>query len=116
MKERKFSFQATFSWPSPSPLWYFKLPLFTVYDAMLERGANTDKITVNAWNFGPLGTAITMLQRGRFPTFATTLNSLIDIIHSTENKAIRQDTTSVNSNYESSHMASNFMVICIMLI
>ena len=56
-----------------------------------------------------------MLQRGRFPTFATALNSLIDIIHSTENKAIKQGTTSINSNYESSHVASNFMVIYIML-
>ena len=74
------------------------------------------KITVNVQNFGPHGNAITLLQRGRFPTFATTLNSFIDIIHSTENKAIKEGTTSVNSNYKSSHVASNFMVICIMLI
>ena len=46
------------------------------------------------WDFGPLGTAITPLQRGGFPTFATTLNSFIDIIHSTENKAIKEGTTS----------------------
>ena len=58
------------------------------------RGANTAKIT----DFGPLGTAITPLQRGGFPTFATTLNSFINIIHSTENKAIKEGTTSVNSN------------------
>ena len=54
------------------------------------------------------------------PTFATTLFiyfyfCFIDIIHSTENKAIKEGTTSVNSNYKSSHVASNFMVICIML-
>ena len=49
------------------------------------------------------------------PTFVTTLNSFIDIIHSTENKAIKEGTTSVNSNYKSSHVASNFVVICIML-
>ena len=54
--------------------------------------------------------------RGGFPTFATTLNSFIDIIHSTENKAIKEGTTSVNSNYKSSHVAPNFVVICIMLI
>ena len=54
--------------------------------------------------------------RGGFPTFATTLNSLIDVIHSTEDEAIKDGTTSVNSNYKSSHVASNFMVICIMLI
>ena len=29
-----------------------------------------------------------LLQRGGFPTFATSLNSFIDIIYSTENKAI----------------------------
>ena len=56
------------------------------------------------------------LQRGGFPAFATTLNSLIDIIHSTKNKAIKEGTTSVNLYYKSSHVASNFMVICIMLI
>ena len=46
-------------------------------------------------------------QRGRFPTFAPTLNSFINIIHSTENEAIKESTTSVNSNYKSSHVASN---------
>ena len=30
-------------------------------------GANTAKITVNVWDFGPLETAITPLQRGGFP-------------------------------------------------
>ena len=53
-------------------------------------GANTAKITVNVWDFGPLGTAITPLQRGGFLTFANTLNSFIDIIHSTENKTIKR--------------------------
>ena len=48
--------------------------------------------------------------------FATTLNSFIDIIHSTENKAIKEGTTSVNSSYKSSHVAFNFMIICIMSI
>ena len=57
-----------------------------------------------------------LLQRGGFPTFATTLNSFIDIIHSTENRAIKEGTMSVNSNYKSSHVGSNFIVIRIMLI
>ena len=52
-------------------------------------------IIVNVWNFGPLGTAT---KSGGFPTFVTTLNSFIDIIHSTESKAIKEGTTSVNSN------------------
>ena len=38
------------------------------------------------------------------------------MIHSTENMAIKEGTTSVKSNYKSSHVASNFMVIYIMLI
>ena len=54
---------------------------------------------------------LTPLQRGGFPTFSTALNSFFDIIHSTENKAIKEGTTSLNSNYQSSRMASNFMVI-----
>ena len=62
-------------------------------------GKHGYKITVNVCDFGPLETARTPLQRCRFPTFATTLNSFIDIIHSTENKAIKEGTTSVNSNY-----------------
>ena len=45
-------------------------------------------------DFGPLGTAITPLQRGGFPAFATTLNSFINIIHSTENKTIKKGPTS----------------------
>ena len=52
----------------------------------------------------------------RIPTFASTLNSFIDIIHSAENEAIKEAATSVNLNYKSSHVVSNFMVICIMLI
>ena len=69
---------------------------------------------MNVWDFGPLGNAIMPLQH--LPTSATTLNSFIDIIHSTENKNIKEGTTSVNSNYKSPPVASNFMVICIMLI
>ena len=55
-------------------------------------------------------------SKRRSSNIATTLNSFIDIIHSTENKAINEGTTSVNLNYKFSHVASNFMVICIMLI
>ena len=43
---------------------------------------------MNVLDLGPLETAITPLQRGGFPTFATTLKRFIDTIHSTENKAI----------------------------
>ena len=46
-------------------------------------------------DFGPFGIAIKPLQRDGFPTFATTLNSFNDIIHSTEYKAIKEGTTSV---------------------
>ena len=46
-------------------------------------------------------------KSGGFPTFVSTLNSFIDIIHATENKAFKEGTTSVNSNYKSSHVASN---------
>ena len=67
-------------------------------------------------DFGPLGTAIMSLKRDGCPTFANTLNSFIDIIHSTENKAIKEGMMPVNSNHKSSHVTSNFMVICIMLI
>ena len=48
---------------------------------------------------------MTPLQRGGIP-FATTLNIFIDIFHSTENKAIKEGTTSINSNDKSSHVAS----------
>ena len=76
---------------------------------------------MNVWDFVPLGNAITPLQRGGVfsicsETFATTLKRFIDIIHSTENKPIKESTTSVNSNYKSSHVVYNFMVIYIMLI
>ena len=56
----------------------------------LSWGANTANITVNVWDFGPLGTSITPLQTGGLPTFATIFNSFIDIIHSIENKAIKR--------------------------
>ena len=36
--------------------YWLVIDLFTVYDAILARGANTAKITVNVWDFGPLGT------------------------------------------------------------
>ena len=88
-----------------------RIDLFTVYDAILAGGQARLKL-----QFDPLGTAITPLQRGRFPKFATTLNSFIDTIHSTKNKAFKEGKTSVNSNYKYSHVASNFMVIYITLI
>ena len=56
------------------------------------------KITVNVWDFDRLGTAVAPAKRDGFPTFATALNSFIDIIHSTENKAIMEGTTSVKKS------------------
>ena len=87
-----------------------RIDLFTVYDAILAGGQARLKL-----QFGPLGTAITPLQRGRFPKLATTLDSFIDTIHSTKNEAFTEVETSVNSNYKYSHVASNFMVIYITL-
>ena len=51
----------------------------------LDWGANT-----NISDFGPLGIDMTPLQKGRCPTFATTINNFVDIIHSTESKAIQK--------------------------
>ena len=66
--------------------------------------------------FWPTWNRYNAATKRRIPTFASTLTSFIDIIHSAENKTIKEATTAVNSNYKSSHVASNFMVICIMLI
>ena len=50
------------------------IDLFTVYDAILAGGQTRLKLQLMyPWDFGPLGTAITPLQIGGFPTFATTL-------------------------------------------
>ena len=50
-------------------------------------GVNKAKITVNhVRSLCSPGTAITPLRRGGFSTFATTVNSINGIIHSTENK------------------------------
>ena len=78
--------------------------------------AGREATTGNRSAVHKLETAITPLQRGGFPAFATTSKRFIDIIHSTESKAIKEGLTSVNSNYKSSHVASNFVLICIMLI
>ena len=42
----------------------------------LDWRTNTAKITVNLWDFGPLGTAITPLQRGGFPQPKYTLKDV----------------------------------------
>ena len=62
----------------------------TVFDRHLGWGANAAKIEVNVWDFGRLWTAVEPLKGDRFPTFATTLNSFIGVVHSTESKAIRK--------------------------
>ena len=61
--------------------------------------------------FWPILNRYNAATKSGFPTFAATLNSFIDIIHSTE----KEGTTSVNSNYKSSHVASDFMVICMIM-
>ena len=43
-------------------------------------GKQSAKITVSVWDFDPLGTAMTPLQRGGFPT--------LPLLRSTESKAI----------------------------
>ena len=78
------------------------IDLFTVYDAILAGGQRRLKLQ---WMYGILAhlePLLTPLQRGGFPTFASALNSFIDIT----NKAIKGGTTFVNSNYKSSHVAS----------
>ena len=55
-------------------------------------------------------------KKRRISIFSTTLNRLIHIIHSTENKAIKEGATFVNSNYKSSRVASNFAAICSMIL
>ena len=57
-----------------------QIDLFTVYDAPLGWGANTAKITVNVWDFGPLGTAITPLQRRGFPQRKCILKDICTVI------------------------------------
>ena len=60
----------------------FQVRLFHGLLRHLGWEANMAKIRVNVWDFGPFWTAMTPLQRGGFPIFATTWNSFIDIIHS----------------------------------
>ena len=57
-------------------------------------GANTAKITVNVWDFGPLGTPITLLQRGGFPQRKCILKDIYtEIIFMLCKKEIRATTT-----------------------
>ena len=65
-------------------------------------------------DFGPLGTTITCYKKEDFQHLP--LLYFTDITDSTENKAIKEGTTFVNLNHKSSHVASNVMIICIMLI
>ena len=91
--------------------------LFTVYDATLQwlGGKQSAKITVSV-GFLPTWSRYNASSKRRISNIVTTLNSFIDIIHSTENKAIKEGTMSVNLNYKFSQVASYFMIICIMLI
>ena len=77
-------------------------------------GANTAKITVNAWNFGPLGTAITPLQRGGFPQQKCTLKDICTEfifmkykeeiqVMTTANEFLRFHTNLSNQHYANYH-------------
>ena len=83
-------------------------------------GANTAKITVNVWEFGPIGTAITPLQRSRFPQRKCTLKEIctniifvkykeeIQVI-TTVNKFLRFQTNPSNQHYENYHEIRSHM-------
>ena len=74
-------------------------------------GANTAKITVNVWDFGPLGTAITPLQRGGFPQRKSILKDIrIEIqVITTVNEFLRFHTNPSNQHYANYHEIRSHM-------
>ena len=96
------------------------IDLFTVYDATSAGkgggggGVNMAKITVNVWDFGPLGTTITLPQRGGFPQQKCILKDIyteiifikykeeIQVIM-TVNKFLRFYTNPSNKHYANYH-------------
>ena len=86
----------------------------------LEWWANTAKITVNVWNFSPLGTAIWPLQRGGFPWRKCTFKDIcteiifmkdkeeIQVIR-TVNKFLRFHTNRSNQYYVNYHKIRSHM-------
>ena len=86
----------------------------------LSWGANTAKITVNVWNFGALGTAMTPLQRCGFPERKGILKDIcteiifmnykeeIQVI-TTINKFLRFHTNPSNQHYANYHEIRSHM-------
>ena len=83
-------------------------------------GANTAKMTVNVWDFGPLGTAKTPLQRGGFPQRKCNLKDICtEIIFmkykeeirviSTENEFLMFHTNPSNQHYANYHEIRSHM-------
>ena len=70
--------------------------LFTVYDAILAGGQTRLKIKVNVWDFGPLGTAITPLQRGGFSQRKCIFKDICTVIILMKYKEEIQVITTVN--------------------
>ena len=83
-------------------------------------GANTAKITVNVWDFGPLGTAITPLQRVGFPQRKCILKEIcVEIIFmkykgkiqviTTVNEFLKFHTNPSNQHYANYHEIRSHM-------
>ena len=83
-------------------------------------GANTAKITLSAWNFGPLGTAITPLQGGGFPQQKCTLKDICTEfifmkykeeiqVMTTVNEFLRFHTNPSNQQYANYHETGSHM-------
>ena len=83
-------------------------------------GANTAKITVNVWDFGPLGTAITLLQRGGFPQRKCILKDIYTEINfmlykkeirviTTVNEFLRFCTNPSNQHYANYHEIKRYI-------
>ena len=101
-----------------NPLW--NRPFHGLWRLLGWGGANTTKITVNAWNFGPLGSAITPLQRGRFPQQRCILKDICtEIIFmkykeeiqvmTTVNEFLRFHTNPSNQHYANYHEIRSHM-------
>ena len=83
-------------------------------------GANTAKITVNVWDFGPLGTAVTPLQRVGFPQRKCILKEIcVEIIFmkykgkiqviTTVNEFLKFHTNPSNQHYANYHEIRSHM-------
>ena len=75
------------------------IDLLTGYDAILAGGQTQPKITVNVCDFGPLGTALTPLQRGGFPQQKCILKDIYTETIFTKYKDEIQVITTVNESF-----------------